>query len=198
MPSEDDKPKRSPIPTKNLEDLRYLCKKMDDDLRWLLALLIDSGLRLGEATGLATNDIVLEHEIPYVKVRPHPWRRLKTLGSQRNVPLVGISFWAAKRIKEQGTYQRFAFPRYTDSEYCNANSASAALNKWLKPYIPRNCVVHSLRHSFRDRLRAVECPSDIVDRLGGWLTAGVGQTYGKGYPLKILCNWIEELQIKKM
>ena len=34
----------------------------------------------------------------------------------------------------------------------------------------------------RDRLRAVECPSDIVDRIGGWLTAGVGQTYGKGYP----------------
>ena len=134
MPSEDDKPKRSPLPSKNLQDLRYLCKKMDDDLRWLLALLIDSGLRLGEATGLATDDIVLDHEIPHVKVRPHPWRRLKTLGSERDVPLVGISLWAARRIKEQGTYHRFAFPRYTDSEYCNANSASAALNKWLKPY----------------------------------------------------------------
>ena len=121
MPSEDNKPKRSPIPSKNLQDLRYLCKKMDDDLRWLLALLIDSGLRLGEATGLATDDIVLDHDIPHVKIRPHPWRRLKTIGSERDVPLVGISLWAAKRIKEQGTYHRFAFPRYTNSEYCNAN-----------------------------------------------------------------------------
>ena len=45
---------------------------MDDDLRWLLALLIDSGLRLREATVLSINDIVVDHEIPHVKVRPHP------------------------------------------------------------------------------------------------------------------------------
>ena len=56
-------------------------------------------------------------------------------------------------------------------------------------------MVHSLRHSFRDRLRAVECPFDITDRLGGWLTAGVGQTYGKGYPLKLLNSWIRKLII---
>ena len=42
----------------------------------------------------------------------------------------------------------------------------------------------------RDRLRAVECPSDIVDSIGGWLTAGVGQTYGKDYPLGVLNKWL--------
>ncbi len=68
-----------------------------------------------------------------------------------------------------------------------------ALNKWLKPYIPENCVIHSLRHSFRDRLRAVECPFDITDRLGGWLTAGVGQSYGKGYSLGVLNRWMSKI-----
>ncbi|MDA0357981.1 MAG: hypothetical protein O3C14_02595, partial [Proteobacteria bacterium] len=42
------------------------------------------------------------------------------------------------------------------------------------------------RHSLRDRLRAVECPSDIIDQIGGWQTAGVSQSYGErqsnGYP----------------
>ena len=109
------------------------------------------------------------------------------------MPLVGISLWAAQRIKEQGGDQRFAFPRYTDSEYCNANSASAALNKWLKPFIPKNCVVHSLMHSFRDRLRGVECPFDVIDRLGGWLTTGVGDRYGKGYPLEVLNSWTQKI-----
>ena len=28
-------------------------------------------------------------------------------------------------------------------------------------------VVHGLRHSFRDRLRAIECPSEIINELGG-------------------------------
>ena len=46
----------------------------------------------------------------------------------------------------------------------------------------------------RDRLRAVECPSDIVDRIGGWLTAGVGQTYGKGYTLEVLNVWIQKIK----
>ena len=88
------------------------------------------------------------------------------------IHLVGISLWAAKRIKEQGTYHRFAFPRYTNDHFSNANSASAALNKWLKPFVPENCVIHSFRHSFRDRLRNVECPFDTIDRLGGGLLLG--------------------------
>ena len=64
---------------------------MDDDLRWLVALLIDSGLRLGEASELSIGDIVINHEIPHVKLRSHLWWRLKTLGSERNIPLVVIS-----------------------------------------------------------------------------------------------------------
>ena len=41
--------------------------------------------------------------------------------------------------------------------------------------------------------RAVECPFDIIDRLGGWLTAGVGQSYDKGYPLKVQNKWLIKL-----
>ena len=49
--------------------------------------------------------------------------------------------------------------------------------------MPAGCVVHSFRHSMRDRLRAVQCPSDMIDQIGGWATAGVGQGYGEGYDL---------------
>jgi hypothetical protein len=35
----------------------------------------------------------------------------------------------------------------------------------------------------RDRLRAVQCPSDMIDQIGGWATAGVGHSYGEGYDL---------------
>ena len=62
----------------------------------------------------------------------------------------------------------YAFPRYCDGQTCNANSASAALNKWMKTTIGGDYVVHGLRHSLRDRLRAVECPLDIIDEIGGW------------------------------
>ena len=53
-----------------------------------------------------------------------------------------------------------------------------------------NCGVHSFRHSFRDRLRAVECPLDIIDAIGGWKTFGVGQGYGSGYGLDVKYKWM--------
>jgi integrase len=104
--------------------------------------------------------------------------------SQRQIPLVGASLWAAKRAKATNTASPFAFPKYTSAKGTNAHSASVAINKWLKPRVPEGCVVHSFRHSLRDRLRAVQCPSDMIDQIGGWATAGVGQSYGEGYELK--------------
>jgi len=52
-----------------------------------------------------------------------------------------------------------------------------------------------LRYSLRDRLRAVESPIDIVDSIGGWVTSGVGQGYGKGYSLDVLNKWMLKISI---
>ena len=54
-------------------------------------------------------------------------------------------------------------------------------------------VIHSFRHSFRDRLRAVECPSEIIDQLGGWSLKSVGQSYGSGFELEVLIKWISKI-----
>ena len=118
----------------------------------------------------------------------------KDKGYQRQIPLVGASLWAAERVKANNTSSPHAFPKYTSTKGTNANSASAAINKWLRPRMPEGCVVHSFRHSMRDRLRAVECPSDIIDAIGGWTTAGVGQAYGLGYSLEKKLEWLTLLE----
>ena len=33
----------------------------------------------------------------------------------------------------------------------------------------------------RYRLRAVECPKEIIDQIGGWSSSDVGQSYGEGF-----------------
>ena len=48
----------------------------------------------------------------------------------------------------------------------------------------KDYVLHGLRHSFRDRLRAVNAPIEMIDRLGGWSLKSVGQGYGDGYRLE--------------
>jgi len=190
MPDEVQE-ERQPIPMDVIRRIQRDCMAIDDEMRWLLALISDTGMRLSEAAGLHRDDIILDVSIPYINLQPHSWRRLKTKGSARHIPLIGASLWAAKRIQQHDS--SYAFPRYCDGKICNANSASAALNKWMKPRLKDNAVVHSFRHSMRDRLRAVECPSDIIDAIGGWTTKGIGHAYGKGYSLEILAKWMKLL-----
>ena len=184
--------KRIPVKPEDIEKVQRECYKADDEKRWLIALIADTGIRLGEGAGLLRSDFVEHDGILCVNIRPHPWRSLKTASSERLVPLVGSSKWAAERILGQSTESRFAFPNYNDGQRTNANSASAALNKWLKSKIGRGYTIHSFRHSMRDRLRAVECPSDVIDQIGGWLTHGVGNSYGNGYPPAILAAWLRK------
>ena len=181
------------IPREDLIKIQSICKKEHDELRWIVALLSDSGMRLSEALGLTKEDINLNHSIPHIRLIPHPWRGLKTKSSNRYIPLVKDSLWASLRVLEHNNDSNFAFPRYTSLKGCNANSASAALNKWLKEKLSKQYVIHGLRHSFRDRLRAIECPLEIIDQLGGWSFKSVGQGYGKGYELSVLGKWMNKI-----
>ena len=194
MPERDDVKKRKPIPIDQIKKVQQRCYELDDEPRWLLALISDTGLRLSEAVGLAISDIKLDSLTPHIIIQPQPWRSLKTKSSHRRVPLVGASLWAAKRVTHNSNTP-FAFHRYNDGELANANSASAALNKWLRTYAPEGCVVHSFRHSMRDRLRAVECPKEIIDQIGGWSSSGVGENYGEGVPLPNLSDWLQKMLI---
>ena len=190
--------KRLPIPIEDIRKVQQRCLSLDDDLRWLVALVSDTGMRLAEVVGLLRSDIILDEDIPFIRLQPHSWRKLKTSGSERDVPLVGVSLWAAQRLVEACPDSVFAFPRYNKTSITNANSASAALNKWLHPYVPVGCTMHSFRHSMRDRLRAVECPADIVDQIGGWATGGVGQGYGVGYGLKVCDRWMNLIVVEEL
>jgi integrase len=194
FPDDDNAQSRQPIPAEDLKKVQSLCKDIDDEMRWLIALISDTGMRLGEAAGLLKEDIKVNEPIPHIDLKPHPWRTLKTKGSQRLIPLTKEALWACKRLLEANNDSIFAFPRYRDERSCKANSASGGLNKWLHQYVPDNCVIHSFRHSLRDRLRAVECPSDIVDAIGGWKTSGIGHGYGNGYPLEVLQRWMCKIE----
>ena len=192
LPSIDTEIRES-IPLEEIKQIQSYCKKEDDELRWLISLLSDSGMRLSEALGLTKDDIKLNNPIPHIRVIPHPWRRLKIRTSERYIPLTKETEWACMRILEHNNDSIFAFPRYTSVNGCKANSASAALNKWLKSKLKDDYVVHGFRHSFRDRLRAKECPSEIIDQLGGWSLRSVGQGYGKGYELSVLSKWMKQI-----
>ena len=194
IPNLDDSKKRLPIPNKNIKVIQKACMSLDDDIRWITAIISDTGLRLAEVVGLKSSDVVLDSENPYVIIQPNSSRRLKTASSERVVPLVGCSLWGIKRAVS-ATSSEYLFSRYNKNGKCNANSASAAINKWMKSYVSDGMVIHSMRHSIRDRLRSVEAPVDIIDAIGGWSRGSVGDSYGLGHTVKTLHKWLNRVVI---
>ena len=77
---------RKPIPLDDLRRIQRECMQIDDDIRWLVALVSDTGMRLAEAAGLPVDAFNLQADIPFVEVRKHPWRSLKTSASARVIP----------------------------------------------------------------------------------------------------------------
>lgn len=188
-----DKIKRKVFTGDELQTIYRQCQSLDDDLRWLVALMIDTGPRIAEVAGLALSDIVLDHPAPHIVIQEHPWRSLKNEGSARKVPLVGASLWAAQRIVstiEPG--QRFAFPRYTSDKECKATSASGAANKFIRQTVTDG-TSHCFRHTLADRLRNAGCPKEVRFAIDGHASKDVGDGYGYGHGLEIKRQWLEKV-----
>lgn len=167
-----------------------------DQPRCIVTVLAETGCRLAEVTGLASADLYLDTETPYIDLKEHPWRSLKNdKGSVRKVPLTPRAMEAIKAAQAISNGSKFLFPKYTTADKCNINTASATLIKWVRSRNGfENAKVdnHSLRHSMKDRLRAVQCPDSIQDQILGHTTRGTGAKYGQGYPLDVLAEWVNK------
>ena len=161
-------------------------------IKLLMPLLGETGCRLAEIVGLKLENIDLENDL--IHIRPNSARRLKTRSSQRTLPLVGYAQLAMKQALKQAD-DTYLFPRYIRDGNCYATHASNALNKWLKKDFG-GLTAHCLRHTFRDRLRAVECPMDLIDQIGGWKSvSSIGNSYGLGYRMEQLKGFFDKIKI---
>jgi integrase len=184
---------RKSFTQKELQIITKACRTTDDDLRWIVAFLIDTGARLAEVVGLRISDIHLKGRFPFVDICGNDARGIKTRASTRKVPLVGESLWAAKRVVASAQVgQKYAFPRYAGDEVCKSSSASAAVCKWLRSIgIAKGA--HNFRHTIRDRLRDADAPKEIQDAIGGWSRQDIGEQYGEGYALSMLARYLRRM-----
>jgi integrase len=156
-------------------------------VKLLMPLLGEAGCRLAEIVGLELQDIDMDQEL--IHIRPNSIRRLKTRNSERTLPLLGYAK-AAMLLAFHHADDRYLYPRYLKDDSCRATHASNALSKWLKKDVG-GLTAHCLRHTFRDRLRAVECPLELVDQIGGWSSiSSTGSSYGMGFDLKTIKKYL--------
>jgi len=146
---------------------------LNDEARAIFYVVAELGMRPSEVAGLRRATICLDHEIPHVNVTEEG-RTLKNKHSRRTLPLVGVALEAMKHFPD-------GFPRY--------RSRTASLSTTINKYLQTNGLCpkqgqsfYSLRHTFKDRLRAVDWDEELRDVLMGHSTDK--EDYGGGHSLK--------------
>lgn len=160
-------------------------EKLNPEARRAIFVMVETGLRLSEIVNLTPDTIFLDHAVPHIQVKPDG-RRMKTPQSERDTPLVGVALLAL-RAQPQG------FPRYRD----NAATLSATVNKFIAENRLRptpDQTLYSLRHTFEDRLTAVECPEKLTAALMGHKFHR--PRYGKGPSLEQKLEWLQRIAFR--
>ncbi len=110
----------------------------------LCYVLIETWCRPNEIANLLSENIRLDDDVPYIRIRSTKARQLKSAASVREIPLVGIAFEAMKRSSD-------GFPHYRDRGYLLSQSLLKAFKS--RELIPSDQHrIYSFRHSFEKRM----------------------------------------------
>lgn len=175
-----------PLSDKQLLAL-FAIPNLPQDLKYLWAILIATGMRLEEVALLHTDQVNLE-DVPYFDLRS---AKVKNKGSARRVPIPEIILPLAIHLKEN--------PRSTDGRLLlfsiksdGKSRASELSSHWRKkvnlevmaPSGPGRFTLHSMRGSLKDKLRDAEVPDGLNDAILGHGQHTVSASYGDGPSLK--------------
>jgi hypothetical protein len=143
---------------------------------------------MAEIIGLSRSGV--SPDATSIQIIAHSARRLKTSGSERELPLVGYAQVAMQKLLTTDNND-YLFPSYLRGGEILATHAGNTLNKWLKQQTEGK-TAHCLRLAFRDRLRALECPIELLDAPGGWSAVqGAGRRSSAGFTIEQKRLWLE-------
>ncbi len=160
-------------------------KGLNLEARLLIFAMADTGARESELIGLRKEDIFLDDPIAHIWIRAQKNRALKTVTSERKIPLVGASLYAFEKLPDGFTHYR------------NADTASTTINKYLRENDLKPTPEHSLyslRHTFKDRLRDAQAPEEIIDELMGHKKSG--PKYGRGHIMERKLEWMRKIAFR--
>jgi len=133
--------------------------KLNFEARSIFYAMVETGCRASELCNLQADNIQLIHDIPHIRLRPRQDRALKTLSSERDIPLVGLALDVFREFPK-------GFPRYSERE----SSWNALMRQTLHYHDLMPTPHHrtySLRHSFEARMIDAGIDYDIRCRLMG-------------------------------
>jgi integrase len=148
----------------------------------LLRLLRGTTCGSAEIAGVEWEDVILDAEVPHLKIRPNGLRGLKSQSRPRDFPLVGDALEAIKAWKPE--VQKPVGPVFSNRAR-DGNALSQRLIKVIRRAgVPKSkrLVVYSFRHTFEEAMRVGGVDADLQRYLMGHGEGSMTDRYGAPKP----------------
>ena len=170
---------------------------LDDFHKWIPLILLHSGMRIGEASQLHTEDIKQVNGTWVFDVNSDGVKRLKTTASRRLIPIhqylinQGLLDWHKSREGEQMlfslTHGRDGFGRRASTSFTRILTKLGITDPLLSPYSSRHTFITRLAHSQGIEDRIIQA---LVGHSTGTITFDV---YTKEYPVQDLLSAVNSV-----
>ncbi|WP_157747891.1 hypothetical protein [Sinorhizobium sojae] len=157
--------------------------KGNQQFKAMMLVAENTGAGVTELCFLAPSDIVLDAEIPHIKLRPNEFRAsLKTDERERDLPLIGVALDAMKQYPS-------GFADYRDPN--GPGRVYRAAYALIKPVVPDKSFA-GYRHRLVTLLRNSEAKDQFQNAIMGHATEGMGAHYGGPVWLKNMKKALED------
>lgn len=167
---------------------------------WVPAVALYTGLRLEEVCQLHVHDLCDIEGALVIQVQSGDGKRLKTVQSERIVPLhsrlIELGLWKCRQgAIEEGRRELWSgLMRGADGTFSSAFSKWFGRHKAAMGITSRKRTFHSFRHTFLNSLKQLGVEEAIIRELAGHANGSITTgRYGKRYGIEVCSNAVQRL-----
>ncbi len=155
------------IKTLNREEIQRLINITKEEkslFSLLIGCILNTGASVNEIIGLNRNEININQFTPYIIIRSNNLREINNIYKKRIIPLVGVSLDSMNKLISLSSNE---YPFY---DFLNDNFSikqiESKINFRIKKFT-KNKSIQSLKYSFIERLKRINCPEEIISEIIG-------------------------------
>ena len=154
----------------------------------VIGCILNTGASVNEIIGLTRNEINLNQFTPYIIIRSNNLRIINNIYKKRTIPLVGVSLDSMNKLISMSSNE---YPFY---DFLNVNFSikqiESKINFRIKK-VTKNKSIQSLKYSFIERLKRINCPDEIISEIIGIKNRTI--FYKNEVSVEMKCSWLNQI-----
>ena len=154
----------------------------------VIGCILNTGASVNEIIGLTRNEINLNQFTPYIIIRSNNLRIINNIYKKRTIPLVGVSLDSMNKLISMSSNE---YPFY---DFLNINFSikqiESKINFRIKK-VTKNKSIQSLKYSFIERLKRINCPDEIISEIIGIKKRTI--FYKNEVSVEMKCSWLNQI-----